>query len=219
MRFAFAGAFDAALDAALDLAFSRPSVLARAPGRLALPRRAAPLAAALAASVLMGAAHAQVSVSDAWVRATVPQQQATAAFMQITAPQPMRLVGVQTEAAQTAEIHTMERQGDVMRMKAISGVDLPAGQAVALTPGGQHLMLMGLKTQQQAGQTVNLVLTLQTAEGKTVQQTVAAQVRPLGTGGQGGHGQGGQGAAQAAPAHQHPAAPAHQHPAGQAHQH
>jgi hypothetical protein len=113
----------------------------------------------------------------------------------------------------------MERQGDVMRMKAISGVDLPAGQAVALTPGGQHLMLMGLKTQQQAGQTVNLVLTLQTAEGKTVQQTVAAQVRPLGTGGQGGHGQGGQGAAQAAPAHQHPAAPAHQHPAGQAHQH
>jgi hypothetical protein len=155
------------------------------------------------------------------VRATVPQQQATAAFMQITAPQPMRLVGVQTEAAQTAEIHTMERQGDVMRMKAISGVDLPAGQAVALTPGGQHLMLMGLKTQQQAGQTVNLVLKLQTAEGKTVQQTVAAQVRPLGAGaasdGQGGHGQGGQGAAQAAPAHQH--AHPHPHPAGQAHPH
>jgi hypothetical protein len=206
MRFAFAGVFDVAL--------SHRAVLT-------LPRHATPLAAALAASVLMGAAHAQVSVSDAWVRATVPQQQATAAFMQITAPQPMRLVGVQTEAAQTAEIHTMERQGDVMRMKAISGVDLPAGQAVALTPGGQHLMLMGLKTQQQAGQTVNLVLKLQTAEGKTVQQTVAAQVRPLGAGaasdGQGGHGQGGQGAAQAAPAHQH--AHPHPHPAGQAHPH
>ena len=149
---------------------------------------ALPFSAALAAALLAGAAQAQVSVSDAWVRATVPQQQATAAFMQIKAPQAMRLVGVQAEVAQTAEIHTMERHGDVMHMKAVPGVDLPAGQTVNLTPGGQHLMLMGLKGQQQAGQTVNLVLKLQTADGKTLQQTVPATVRALGAGATAPHG-------------------------------
>ena len=165
---------------------------------------------ALAAS-LAGAAHAQVSVSDAWVRATVPQQQATAAFMQIKAPQAMRLVGVQAEVAQTAEIHTMERHGDVMHMKAVSGVDLPAGQAVSLSPSGQHLMLMGLKSQQQAGQTVNLTLKLQTADGRSVQQTVQATVRalgaPAGGAGHGAHGAAASGAEAAKPAQNH----AHQH--------
>ena len=174
---------------------------------------ALPFTAALAAVLLAGAAQAQVSVSDAWVRATVPQQQATAAFMQIKAPQAMRLVGVQAEVAQTAEIHTMERHGDVMHMKAVPGVDLPAGQTVSLTPGGQHLMLMGLKGQQQAGQTVNLVLKLQTADGKTLQQTVPATVRALGAsaGAASGHGAHGH----AADAGKQPAQQAKDH----AHQH
>ena len=50
------------------------------------------IALAITALVLGAAAHAQVSVSDAWVRATVPQQKATGAFMRLTAAQDMRLV-------------------------------------------------------------------------------------------------------------------------------
>lgn len=128
------------------------------------------------------AAHAQVSVSDAWVRGTVSQQQATAAFMQIKAPQAMRLVGVRTSAAKVSEIHEMKREGDVMRMQPVTaGLDLPAGQSVALTPGGFHLMLMGLNAPLQAGQTVELELQLDSVPpGKPVTQRVQATVRALG---------------------------------------
>ncbi len=134
--------------------------------------------------VVSFAAHAQVSVSDAWVRGTVPQQQATAAFMQLKAPQAMRLVGVRTSAAKVSEIHEMKREGDVMRMQPVAGIDLPAGQTVALTPGGLHLMLMGLNAPLQAGQTVELELQLDSVPpGKPVTQRVQAAVRALGAAG------------------------------------
>ena len=134
------------------------------------------------ATLMVGfAAHAQVSVSDAWVRGTVAQQQATAAFMQLKAPQAMRLVGVRTAIAKVSEIHEMKREGDVMRMAPVAGVDLPAGQSVALTPGGLHLMLMGLSAPVQAGQTVDLELLLESVPpGKPVTQRVQATVRALG---------------------------------------
>ncbi len=47
--------------------------------------------------------------------------------------------------AGVAEVHEMKLEGDVMKMRALPGLDLPAGKAVELKPGGYHLMLMDLK--------------------------------------------------------------------------
>ena len=82
---------------------------------------------------------AQVSVTDPWVRATVPQQKATGAFMQLSSAKGTRLVDARSPVAH-AEIHEMAVQDHVMRMRQISGLDLPAGQSVALKPGGYHIM-------------------------------------------------------------------------------
>lgn len=103
-----------------------------------------PLVLALAC----GAAQAQtVDVQDAWVRLTVPGQQATGAFMKITARQNARLVSVTTPVAGVAEVHEMKMDGGVMTMRAVSGgLALPAGKTVELRPGGFHLMLMDLKS-------------------------------------------------------------------------
>jgi periplasmic copper chaperone A len=110
-------------------------------------------------------ALAAPKVEGAWVRSAVPGQQGTGAFMKITAAQAMQLVGVSTPVAGTAEVHEMKMDGDVMRMRAVSKLDLPAGQTVELKPGGYHVMLMDLKQPLAPGSTVPLTLSLRDGKG------------------------------------------------------
>jgi copper(I)-binding protein len=110
-------------------------------------------------------AQAMPKVEAAWVRSSVPGQQGTGAFMKITAQEAMQLVGVSTPVAGTAEVHEMKMDGDVMRMRAVPKLDLPAGKAVELKPGGYHVMLMDLKQPLAAGSTVPLTLVLRNAKG------------------------------------------------------
>jgi periplasmic copper chaperone A len=123
-------------------------------------------------------------VEGAWVRSSVPGQQGTGAFMKITAAQPMQLVGVSTPVAGTAEVHEMKMDGDVMRMRAVSKLDLPAGQAVELKPGGYHVMLMDLKQPLVPGSTVPLTLALR--DGKGALSKLELKV-PVGAAPSGGH--------------------------------
>ena len=142
------------------------------------PIRMLLLAAALTTAA---AAHAQVTVNDAWVRATVPQQRATGAFMQLQSAAPARLVSISSPAAGMAEIHEMSMQDNTMKMRAVSGVDLPAGKTVEFKPGGYHVMLMDLKQPVSAGATVPLTLVVEGADGKRTSIEVAAPVRALGS--------------------------------------
>jgi len=136
--------------------------------------------AALAALFVVSPAVAQVAVTDPWVRATVPQQQASGAFMTLTAPTGARLVEARSPVAAVVEIHEMAMDGNVMRMRAIPGLDLPAGQPVALQPGGYHVMLMALKQTLNAGDTVPITLVFETADRTRQTVEVKAPVRPLG---------------------------------------
>lgn len=135
------------------------------------------LMAALTAFVATGAL-AQVDVKDPWVRATVPAQTATGAFMELTAREDARLVAARSPVARTVEIHEMKMEGDVMKMRAIPGLELPAGKAVALSPSGYHIMLMGLKGQVKPGDSVPLTLVVETKGGRQEIQ-VKAQARAL----------------------------------------
>lgn len=121
--------------------------------------------AALLASGLAPVAAQEVQVKQAWVRASVPGQKATGAFMTLTARDAAKLVGVSSPVAGIAEVHEMKMQGDVMTMRAVAVLELPAGQAVALKPGGYHLMLMDLSAPLLKGSTVALTLVLQDAKG------------------------------------------------------
>jgi copper(I)-binding protein len=124
-------------------------------------------------------AHAQVSVKDAWIRATVPQQKATGAFMRLTAARDVRLVEVRTALAGSTELHAMTMTNNVMRMRAVDAIDLPAGKTVELAPDGYHVMLLDLKGQVKEGQGVPLTLVLEGKDGKRESVQVTAAVRPL----------------------------------------
>jgi len=131
------------------------------------------------AMVLVAGVQAQtVEVKNAWVRATVQGQKATGAFMQITAPAASTLISISTPVAGVAEVHEMKMDGDVMRMRPLAkGLELPAGKAVQLQPGGYHLMLMDLKLPLQKDTTIPVTLTLQDSKG--VQSTQELRVPVL----------------------------------------
>jgi len=124
-------------------------------------------AGALLAASLSTALWAQtVDVKDAWVRATVPSQKATGAFMTLSAKEGGKLVGVFTPVAAVAEVHEMKMDGDVMKMRALTGgLDLPAGTAVELKPGGFHVMLMDLKTTLLKDSRIPMTLVFKDAKG------------------------------------------------------
>jgi hypothetical protein len=122
----------------------------------------------------------QTAVKDAWVRGTVPQQKASGAFMQITSTDGGKLLSVSSPVAGVAEVHEMAMEGTTMRMRAVGALDLPAGQAVELKPGGYHVMLMDLKQQLKAGDTVPLSLVIENKDGKRETLQLQAPVRPLG---------------------------------------
>lgn len=128
-------------------------------------------------------AHAQVDVQDAWVRATVPHQKTTGAFMTLVATQDSKLVAATSPLAGVAEVHEMAMQDNVMRMRHVPEVALPAGQPVELKPGGYHVMLMELKQQVKDGDVVPLTLTIERKDGRREQLQVQARVRPLGASG------------------------------------
>ena len=144
--------------------------------RLTFARTAAAMLLALAAG-----AHAQTTIKDAWVRGTVAQQKASGAFMHITSAQGGKLVSVSTPVAGVAEIHEMSMQGDTMRMRAVPSLELPAGKAVELKPGGFHVMLMDLKATLKAGESVPLTLVVEGKDGKRETLEIKAPVRALGS--------------------------------------
>ena len=137
--------------------------------------------------IVAGTAWGQVKVEGGWARATVQGQKATGAFVTLTAAQNTQLVSASSPAAGITEIHEMAMDGNVMKMRAIPALDLPAGKAIELKPGGYHIMLMDLKAPLVKGASLALTLTFKDAKGQQNQQQV---ILPVSTGPAMQHGHG-----------------------------
>ena len=107
----------------------------------------------------------KVDVKNAWVRSTVPGQMGTGAFMKLTAKVGTQLVGVSSPVAGVGEVHEMKMDGDIMKMRAVPALDLPAGKTVELKPGSYHVMLMDLKQPLMKDSKVPLTLVFKDAKG------------------------------------------------------
>lgn len=124
------------------------------------------LAASLVLTSLSALAQmAAVKVDDAWARATVKGQKSSGAFLSLTATTPLQLVGVSTPVAGVAEVHEMKMEGDIMKMRAVPVLDLPAGKKVELKSGGYHIMLMDLKAPLVKDSTLPVTLLFKDAKG------------------------------------------------------
>ena len=86
----------------------------------------------------------QLEIKAPWARATPGHAENGAAYLTIVSPTAGRLTAVSSPVAKKAELHTMSTEGGVMRMRPLAAIDIPAGQTVTLSPGGMHIMLLGL---------------------------------------------------------------------------
>ena len=119
-----------------------------------------------------------VEVSDAWARATMPGQAVAGVYFHVKSALKARLVGVKTSSAKTAEIHSMAQEDGVMKMRKLDFLDLPAGEAVVLKPGGNHVMLFDIRKPLKAGERIKLTLIIE-QDGKKTNVPVNAEVRAL----------------------------------------
>lgn len=124
--------------------------------------------------VLAEDAAAQLEVMDPYVRAIPPGQMNSASFMTLrnNAAADHALVAVESPAAPTVELHTHTMEGGMMRMRRIEKIDLPAGEAVQLQPGGLHVMLIGITEPLAVDSQVELTLVLDDGSRTTVQAPV-----------------------------------------------
>ena len=83
-----------------------------------------------------------------------------------------RLVSASSPLARAVEIHETVREGDVMRMRPVTAIEVPAGGSVTLRPGGSHVMMTGLTQALRAGTTVPLTLNFERAGAVQVQVAV-----------------------------------------------
>ena len=125
------------------------------------------------------AAPPVVQITDAWARATVPGQKVAGVYLQIRSPLNARVVAVQSDAAASAEIHSMSNEQGVMRMRKLEALTLPAGETVALKPGGNHIMLLDIKQQLKPGEKIPITLIVQQRGKKKVKVSVEAEVREM----------------------------------------
>ncbi|GAA0522529.1 MAG: copper chaperone PCu(A)C [Pigmentiphaga sp.] len=130
-----------------------------------------------------------IQINHPWSRATVTGQPAGGGFLKLTNKgADDKLIAVRADISATAELHTMQMDGDIMRMRQVDGIALPAGQTVELRPGGYHIMFMRLKAPLKEGTSFPATLVFE----KAGEVKVDFKVEPAGAGaGSGGHGAGG----------------------------
>ncbi|PWS38130.1 hypothetical protein DFH01_02175 [Falsiroseomonas bella] len=118
--------------------------------------------------LLPAAARAQpaggITVTAPWTRA-MRAGGTGAGFMTIrnAGTTPDRLVAARAGIARVVELHTHVREGDVMRMRPVPAIEVPAGGTVTLQPGGLHLMLIGLNAALEQGSSVPVTLVFERA--------------------------------------------------------
>lgn len=126
-----------------------------------------------AALFAAGAAHAEVTVADAWVRETIGAGRTSAGYARIiNTGLADRLLSVGVSAGM-AEVHESREQNGMMRMLPVKALDIPAKGEAVLKPGGYHIMIMNAALKR--GETVELTFTFEKA-GKV---TVPAKIAPI----------------------------------------
>ena len=129
--------------------------------------------------VLLSACNtkAQVTITNAWVRANVPGQAVGAAYMTLESSQDSSLIAVESSVADSVEIHSMTMNGGVMKMRMLDELDLKAGKAEKLAPGGFHLMLFDLKKPLKAGENVTFKLSFKDKTNKITYQSLVLPIK------------------------------------------
>lgn len=121
-----------------------------------------------------------VEVEAPYARAVPPGQTNSAAFLKLRnkTESDHALVAAESPVAETVELHTHIMEGEMMRMRPVEKIEVPAGTTVELQPGGLHIMLIGLDHQLTPGEEVRITLFYEDGSRETLQAPVR-KVQPM----------------------------------------
>lgn len=104
------------------------------------------LTASLAACGTAPGQSTAVQVTEARIRVPVPGQDKTVAYLTIEngSTTPFVLTAIESAGARAIEMHTIDRDGDRVRMRRLPEVAVEPGATVTFAPGGLHLMIFGV---------------------------------------------------------------------------
>lgn len=122
-----------------------------------------------------------IQIAGAWARATLPGQDMGMVDLTITSKQAATLIGVSSKVCKSVEMHSMTHENNMMKMREVNAITLPAGKRVNLAESGYHLMLAGLKGSLKAGESVPLTLRIKMAGQRVVKVKALAEVKPVTT--------------------------------------
>lgn len=148
-------------------------------------RRSLLLAVLATPAVAVAQGTSPLRIEQPFARATAPTARAGSAYMTIvnSAATADRLLRAESSVAARVELHTVIKDGDVMRMREVPAIDVPANGKATLAPGGFHVMLMELKAPLKAGDTAAITLVFE----KAGRIDVAVPILPLGSAPAGEH--------------------------------
>jgi periplasmic copper chaperone A len=111
------------------------------------------------ASMAQSATVGSIKIENAYTRATAPGQEVAGGFMKIENKGAAdQLVSASSPAAGEVQLHEMAMEGNVMKMREVKSIAVPAHGMVELKHGGYHLMFLNLKGPFNAGQSVPVKL-------------------------------------------------------------
>lgn len=137
-------------------------------------------ALSLSFTALFAQAHSftlgELHIGHPYARATAPGQPSGGGYLSVHNGGKVadRLIGVKADISAAAELHEMKMDGNVMRMRELSAIELPVGEKVELKPGGLHIMFTGLKAPLKAGDKFPVTLQFEKAGEVTVTVNVEA---------------------------------------------
>ena len=121
-----------------------------------------------------------IQASGAWARETLPGQDTGMVSVSVTSKHSASLVAVSSTACKAVEMHQMSHEDNMMKMREVRSIVLPANEKIDFSENGYHLMLVGLKQPLKVGEKIPLVLTIKTNKRITKVKTLA-EVKPLAT--------------------------------------
>ncbi|USD67633.1 copper chaperone PCu(A)C [Vibrio sp. SCSIO 43136] len=119
----------------------------------------------------------ELEIHGAYARAVPAGAPASAAFMQIenNSDKVRTIVAASTPAAGIVELHNHVKVGDVMKMRTVKSIDIPANSSVELKPGSLHVMFFELNKEFKDGDKIEL--TLEFANGD--KRVLDAPIKPI----------------------------------------
>ena len=111
------------------------------------------------AAIAQNASVGSIKIENAYTRATAPGQQVAGGFLKIENKGAAdQLISASSPVAGEVQLHEMAMEGNVMKMRQVKDIAVPANGVVELKPGGLHLMFMNIKAPLAAGESVPVKL-------------------------------------------------------------